>query len=134
MGLDNGIMLKIKDKEKFGEIPAWILRKPWEDEHNFDYEILYWRKCWNVRAEILSYLMADDEEYQWTLTLMELKDIFKILSSLYNSRNWDSSQSIWTWDEIGEFYKNNLKYAKKVLKWLKTKPIDSFEVYFYDSY
>ena len=41
MGLDNGIMLKIKDKEKFGEIPAWIRREPWEDEHNFDYEVLY---------------------------------------------------------------------------------------------
>lgn len=64
MGLDNGIMLKIKDKEKFGEIPAWIRREPWEDEHNYDYEILYWRKCWNVRAEILTYLAADADEYQ----------------------------------------------------------------------
>lgn len=134
MGLDNGIMLKIKDKEKFGEIPAWIHREPWEDEHNYDYEILYWRKCWNVRAAILSYLMADDDEYQWTLTLMELKDIFRILGTLYNWHNWDSSQSIWSWDEIRESYKENLKYAHRVLKWLETKPTDSFEIYFYDSY
>lgn len=134
MGLDNGIMLKIKNKEKFGEIPAWILRKPWEDEYNFDYEILYWRKCWNIRAEILGYLRANSDEYQWTLTLAQLKDIIKVLDSFLVWHNWDSSQSIWTWDEIGESYRNDLKYARKVAKWLKTKPEDSYELYFYDSY
>ena len=134
MGLDNGIMLKIKDKEKFGEIPVWIRREPWEDEHNYDYEILYWRKCWNVRAEILTYLAADDDEYEWNLSLMELRDILKILNHLYNWHSCDSSQSIWSWDEIKDTYLNNLEYARKVLKWLETKPADSFEIYFYDSY
>lgn len=134
MGLDNGIQFKILDKQKFGDIPEWFKREAWEDQYNYDYEVLYWRKCWNVRAEILSYLRADSDEYQWTLTLVQLKDIFKILNSLYVWHNWDSSQSIWTWDEIGETYKKNLKYARKVLKWLETKPKDSYQLYFYDSY
>lgn len=134
MGLDNGIMFKIKDKERFGEIPAWIRRETWEDEYNYDYEILYWRKCWNVRAEILTYLAADDDEYEWNLTLMELRDILKILNHLYTKQNWDESMTIWSWDEIEDHYRDNLEYARKVLKWLGTKPADSFEVYFYDSY
>lgn len=134
MGLDNGIMFRIKNKEQFGEIPAWFRRESWEDEHNYDYEILYWRKCWNVRAEILTYLAADDDEYEWNLTLMELRDILKILNPLYTKQGWDESMTIWSWDEIGDRYRDNLKYARKVLKWLETKPADSFEVYFYDSY
>lgn len=134
MGLDNGIQFKILDKQKFGDIPKWFRREDWEDQHNFDYEVLYWRKCWNVRAEILSYLEASDDEYEWTLSLMDLQDICKILKKLYTKENWDEGGSIWSWDEIKKNYPANLKYARKVLKWLETKPEGSYELYFYDSY
>ena len=134
MGLDNGIMLKIIDKEKFGPMPAWIKREEWEDQYNYDYDILYWRKCWNVRAVILSYLEASDDEYEWTLSLMDLQDICKILKKLYTKENWDESQSIWSWDEIKKTYITNLRYACRVLKWLHTKPEGSYQLYFYDSY
>ena len=100
----------------------------------YDLEVAYWRKCWNVRAEILSYLQADDDEYEWTLGLMDLQDICKILKKLYTKANWDESQSIWSWDEIKKNYPANLKYARKVLKWLGTKPEGSYQLYFYDSY
>ena len=72
MGLDNGIDFKILDKEKFGEIPAWIKREEWEEKYGFDYEMLYWRKCWNVRQEILIYLGSSDDEYEWVLDLNDL--------------------------------------------------------------
>ena len=47
MGLDNGIVLKIKDKEKFGgdRLPSWMPRADWEDEGNYPWEILYWRNA-----------------------------------------------------------------------------------------
>ena len=134
MGLDNGIQFKILDKQKFGDIPKWFKREDWEDKHNFDYEVLYWRKCWNVRAVILSYLEASDDEYHWTLSLMDLKDICKLLKKLYTKANWDEMHSIWSWDEIKKIYPSNLRYARKVLKWLETKPEGSYELYFYDSY
>ena len=101
MGLDNGIMFKIKNKEQFGEIPSWFRRESWEDEHNFDYEILYWRKCWNVRAEILSYLPNTHHEGgEFNMTPDQLEDICKILKGLYSKKNWDETESIWSWDEI----------------------------------
>ena len=134
MGLDNGIQFRILDREKFGDIPKWFKREPWEDKHGCDYEVLYWRKCWNVRAEILSYLEASDDEYEWALSLMDLQDICKILKELYRKENWDERQSIWSWDEIKKNYPANLKYARKVLKWLSTKPEGSYQLYFYDSY
>lgn len=134
MGLDNGIQFKILDKQKFGEIPSWFRREAWEDQHNFDYEVLYWRKCWNVRREIMGYLKVDEDCIETNMTLDQLEDIFKILKTLYTKENWDDGGSIWSWDEIGKNYLANLKYARKVLKWLKTKPEDSYQLYFYDSY
>ena len=135
MGLDNGILLKIKDKETFGPMPHWIKREEWEDKYNYDYDILYWRKCWNVRAEILGYIGACDDEYQWDLSVADLENIIHLLETyIYSEENWDASQSIWSWEEIGENLLYHLEYAKKIAAWLRTKPYDSYQLYFYDSY
>ena len=138
MGLDNGIDFKILDKEKFGEIPAWIKREEWEEKYGFDYEMLYWRKCWNVRQEILIYLGSSDDEYEWVLDLNDLQNIFKILKGMYKQGLWtadyECGMTIWSWDDIRYTYPRNLKYAKRVAKWLATKPKDSYEIKFYDSY
>lgn len=134
MGLDNGIMLKIVDKETFGPMPAWIKREDWEDKYNFDYEVLYWRKCWNVRAVILFYLNGHQEGGDFPMQLEDLLYINKTLKKLYTKKNWDERQSIWSWEDIKESYPENLKYAEKVAEWLKTKPEGSYQLYFYDSY
>lgn len=136
MGLDNGIQFKILDKQKFGDIPSWFRREAWEDKYEYDYEILYWRKCWNVRSAILGYLgdFFDEEEVETNITLDQLEDIFAILKTLYTKESWDEGGSIWSWDDIKKNYPANLKYARKVLKWLRTKPSDSYQLFFYDSY
>ena len=135
MGLDNGIMFKIKNKEKFGAIPSWFRREEWEEKYNYDYEVLYWRKCWNVRDAILNYLPnTNDYGGNFDMTLEQLEDIFEILKGLYNEESWDEGDSIWSWEEVGEAYIEHLEYARKVLAWLKTKPEDSYQLYFYDSY
>lgn len=136
MGLDNGIQFKILDKQKFGDIPSWFKREAWEDKYEYDYEILYWRKCWNVRGAILNYLcdFFDEEEVETNITLGQLEDIFAILKTLYTKESWNDGGSIWSWDDVKKNYPANLKYARKVLKWLRTKPSDSYQLYFYDSY
>lgn len=116
-------------------MPAWIKREEWEDKYGYDYDILYWRKCWNVRAEILSYLPSThDDGGEFDMTLDQLQDILGILKNLYTKANWDEGRSIWSWNEIKKTYPANLKYARSVLKWLKTKPEESYRLYFYDSY
>ena len=138
MGLDNGINLRIKNKETFGPMPAWIKREEWEDKYGYDYEVMYWRKCWNVRYEVLSYLGASDDEYEWHLDLNDMKEILKILKAMYKPHLWqadyDGHMSIWSWDDVKHSYRRELRYMKKMMKWLATKPADSYEVYFYDSY
>ena len=131
-------MLKIKNKETFGTMPKWIRREEWEDKYDRDYEVMYWRKCWNVRYEILSYLGASDDEYEWSLDLNDMKEILKLLKNMYKPRLWqadyDGHMTIWSWDDVKNSYRSNLRYMKRVIKWLATKPTDSYEVYFYDSY
>ena len=135
MGLDNGINFKILDKEVFGELPNWIRREAWEDQYGFDYEVFYWRKCWNVRNAIIGYLGMHDNEYECTITVYDLENITNILErKIYGKDKWEDSLSIWTWEESGEFFTERLEYARKIVEWLKTKPFGSFELYFYDSY
>ena len=135
MGLDNGIMFKIKNKEKFGAIPSWFRREEWAEKCNYDYEVLYWRRCWNVREAILNYLPnTHDDGGTFDMTTEQLEGIFDILEGLYSAENWNDDESMRSWEEIGEAYVENLKYARKVLAWLKTKPADSYQLYFYDTY
>ena len=50
MGLDNGILLKVKNQEKMGKMPSWL--KPyvsWSDRDTCTtFELMYWRKCYNM--------------------------------------------------------------------------------------
>ena len=138
MGLDNGINLKLLDKDAFGKFPKWFKRSDWEEQHGLDYEIMYWRKCWNVRYEMLSYIGASDDECQWNLDLNDMTEIFKLLKTMYKPLLWqadyDGHMTIWSWDDVKYRYRRELRYMKRIMKWLKTKPLGSYEIYFYDSY
>ena len=130
MGLDNGIVLKIIDREEFGPIPEWFRHEEWERED--EYEINYWRKCWNVRAEIMAYLGMDNDQCEAVMTVDDLRTVNKIVKSIYNPTDW--SNSIWDWDEIKDCYLRKLAYAKRMAQFLKKRPASSYEIFFYDSY
>ena len=122
MGLDNSIVLKIKDKEKFGgdRLPSWMPRADWEDEGNYPWEILYWRKCWNIREVIFEHLIenkikvCDDCSFDMPMPL----DVF------------------WTWKDIEKtgYHQERLALAMRLVGWLETKDPESYEISFYDSY
>lgn len=141
MGLDNGIMIKITDSQKLGVIPKWIQRTGCEESAN-SIEIDYWRKCWNVRAEIFDYINRNNcpaideyQEYEYELNINDTLSILEqIKENCYSAKKWDDSQSIWEWNEVKRNYKSRLRQAKKIVKWLKGKPIDSYQIIFYDSY
>ena len=40
MGLDNGIMLKIKNREKFGNVVPFLNHEDWEDKDEYEIFIL----------------------------------------------------------------------------------------------
>ena len=145
MGLDNGIVLKIKDKEKFGSdrLPSWMPRADWEDEGNYPWEILYWRKCWNIRDVIFQHLKdnhiktSEECEFDMPMSLEVFWNLCVKLEKCYTEKWWNEhNDSIWSWEEVDDSgnYKEQLMRACRLVGWLETKDPSSYEICFYDSY
>ena len=137
MGLDNGLILHTR---KPIEIPEEIEVDFSIEEGplKYSYELLYFRKCWNIRREVVRALNADYEYCgkAW-LTINEVKKIWWAISEVNHKGAWDDNDSIWTWDEI----KDRLDHSLLALEWLvkfmrqhvgEKKPF--YMVEFYDSY
>lgn len=137
MGLDNGLILHTREPIEIPEeIEADVSIE--EGPLKFSYELLYFRKCWNVRREVVRALNADYEYCgkAW-LTIDEVKKIWWAISEVNHKGAWDDNDSIWTWDEI----KDRLDHSLLALEWLvkfmrqhvgEKEPF--YMVEFYDSY
>lgn len=138
MGLDNSIEVKrTPETNKIERLK--IFNKDWDKELKYDFEICYWRKCWNIRNDILCILDVPryGNDYEWCVSKENVDEIIKLLSS-YNEDNWeDSGSCIWefTSDEEGWSYSEHIKQDIESLRLLRDL-MDKYklEVYFYDSY
>lgn len=132
MGLDNGIQIKRKQglpDEVFKKFDTDVTRK-WE----YDLEVAYWRKCWNIRALIYETLCAPQEND--SEIPMDRQDVLNIITILkrINGRNWYNlpCDSIWSWSEYKASHRRNIANLKWLARFMKKHP--DIEVYFYDSY
>lgn len=133
MGLDNGIEVRRKDN-----LPNCVLcfDEEWTRKNNYDLEVAYWRKCWNVRYVIFDVLRrGDDNDSVIDITREELVEIIKRLESDINYFDFlegGSYSCIWDWNTLRRIQKRNIKNLKKLARMMKRHP--EIEVYFYDSY
>ena len=138
MGLDNGILVR-KDCVT-NKIAQKLLSRYINNFFPNYYEIAYWRKCWNIRRELIDILDFDDStlnDCDYPITSKnQIDQIISYLKSL-NEETWcnDGSSwgdSIWEWEEIEDCIKEQIK-ALKTLKFAMffDKNIRAF---FYDSY
>ena len=130
MGLDNWI--SIKHNENTPKCVARCFKKSYD---GYEYEVAYWRKCWNVREIIFRTVeryTEENRECEITLTRDDVVKIIKKLQSLtedtYNSRGG----CIWGWKDFRRINRRNIRALKK-LSWIMLWHWD-LEVYFYDSY
>ena len=132
MGLDNGICVKRNEKSMAIYNKLQRFEESWDKEHKYDFEIAYWRKCWNVRSRIIWCLGCGEDD---GCTTIQRDDIPKIISELqsFNAKNWneDSWGSIWDWDEQKPHMKRYIKNLKYLYRLMSKYDLD---VYFYDSY
>ena len=135
MGLDNGIEIRrTPATNKIEELK--VFNRSWDKELEYDFEITYWRKCWNIRNDIL-YIIGERWNYglEFNLTPIDIDHIIELLKS-YNEENWEESGgSIWMWNDGEWSYSEKIKQDIENLKLLR-KLMDKYdmEVYFYDSY
>lgn len=135
MGLDNSI--EIKRNAYTNSIPE--LRQfelECDKVHEYDFEVCAWRKCWNIRNDIL-WIIGErfGDQYEYVLPKEDIDQIIKLLES-YNADNFeDSGSCIWDWDDEEYPYSEKIQQdiaSLKVLRQLMDKY--ELEVYFYDSY
>ena len=128
MGLDNGIMIKKNRK----------IEKKFQDKYDYyayadSYEIVYWRKCWNLRAAVQSITGVYFDNADVRLKKEDIEDLIEFLGKL-NEKNWESyGYSIWSWEEYEDNIQKNIEDLKYLLKYMKKYPKE-VEVWFYDSY
>ena len=130
MGLDNGIVIKKNEKtsaieDKFGALFD-------ERTYNDEYDVCYWRKCWNIRNEIL-YIINHrfEEEYEFSLDVEDVEQIIEFLGSLDADTWTDSGSSIWDWDEMEEHVQQDIENLNALVELMQEYDLD---VKFYDSY
>ena len=129
MGLDNGIIVKKTNTTmKMYDNKSPYITYEWDNE----FEVAYWRKCWNVRNDIFT--ITDGWENDQSYTILDKDDIYSIIRLLksYNKKNWDQNETIWPWTEHKKINKRHIRNLKYLYRYMKK--YDDIEVYFYDSY
>lgn len=132
MGLDNGIMVK---NVKLTDLPSQM-----EIDQMYEYddgvEIAYWRKCWDLRNDILHLVFpeiwaSDPLAYRFPLTPDKLLAIIDDIEWYINHPS-DWRNSIWSWDEYVPILQKNKFNLLLFYNWWEKHP--EIEAYFYDSF
>lgn len=137
MGLDNGLILHTREPIEIPEdfrFDFSIENEPLK----YSYEILYFRKCWNIRREVVRALNADYEYCgkAW-LTIDEVKKIWWAINEINHENIWESGSSIWTYDEIKDKLDRSLLALEWLIGFMREHVGDKTPFYmveFYDSY
>ena len=137
MGLENGLILHTREPIEIPKELHFDLSMG-DEPLKYSYDLLYFRKCWNIRREIVHVLNAGYEYCgkAW-LTIDEVKKIWWAINEINHENVWESGSSIWMYDEI----KGRLDHSLLALEWLidfmrehvgDREPF--YMVEFYDSY
>lgn len=161
MGLDNGIILKIKSKrarefyknfcEETGLRWSGDYDSNTKNENEIKIEVCYWRKFWGFRNECFYINLLNDEDYYYYNTVEQIKAVYSALEEYTEKDYWydNENNSIWDYYEylhiiygslgnlkmvenlIQEFLRNGFKLRSNEDNYDEDVDI---EVYMYDSY
>ena len=138
MGLDNGIVLHSREPIIIPlEVRATLEVYPLDRYFNYNYDLCYWRKCWNIRRAVAQVLEAGAEYVgKCFLTISEVKGIWWALNELDDEKTWEASPhgSIWTYDEIKDNLQNSMLSLEWLIFFMRNTDERLYMVEFYDSY
>lgn len=142
MGLDNGITLTTRTKLDLND---WEIKPDYitvefdewgtEDSNKgYVYNICYWRKCWNVRSDILEILDAGRERGIYRIETVS--QVLRIREALVNyllyPERW--GDSIWSMDEMAPHLAQDIMNLGWLVDYMKEHKGEKFVIEFYDSY
>lgn len=139
MGLDNGIVIKLKPdstreySDLVKSIKSFFLYHDFLDSNNP--QICYWRKCWNVREIFLKCLNngKENDSCYYQIEKDDIEPIIKKLIKILNKEEWESDgNSIWEFEEYLPKMITDLANLKLLIKFMDEN--QDVVVYFYDSF
>lgn len=136
MGLDNGIYVRSNRRKITRDMLPLELDYPFEKDYDDDgVEILYWRKNWGIRTEVVNTFNPDNNnEYHYLIeTPEEVFTLIKIIVSWMDKEKWEEEgDSIWEYEEVRHMLQQNVINLAIIAAFMKNNP----DIYltFYDSY
>ena len=154
MGLDNGVEITynigLLEGEKITNFSVpYALRENSmsmyvyanENETLLESEVVYWRKWWGCRNEVVRYLNnkynMDGNTWRWKLDTEDCRAIINILYEFDDPDAWlEDGQSIWDYndDNIHGQIQGDIQALKNIIALMDKKDPRLVKVEFYDSY
>ena len=136
MGLDNGILVKSNKRQLTrNDLPTGIVY-PFNEDYQNGIEIIYWRKCWGIRNEIMNTFgwRFIDDQYQFEIdTPEQVFKLIEIIASWLDEKRWDEEgNSIWEYDTMRSTLIANIVNLSMIYIYMFSNPDVYLE--FYDSY
>ena len=136
MGLDNGIILKLKENKVPEDFPSLETLDSFDLENvekRGELEIAYWRKCWGIRAAIMGVLHMKDDDYEHLIEADDCPALRRALMKFLKYDYWEeNADSIWEFEEYFDHMLDIVINLKWLERRLKAHPEET--AYFYDSY
>lgn len=138
MGLDNGIYIRSKKRLRLPDFcgDKMIYEREADSDEvaeiAYDHYVLYWRKWWSFRNDVMEQCGFADGDYEFALDLPTLQTIADIHHYYNNEEVWNEAKSIWTWEEVKERFLEQEKVFQWLLRFKHLHP--EAEIFFYDSY
>lgn len=140
MGLDNGFDVRSKSYdgdqflEEFGQNHPEFVK---QYSTGKEYELAYWRKCYNVRHKMFNSFPQFEDAEGGTIKISELPKLKGIMTYFLTKKNWHrDGSSIWTWEQQLHNTANIIYLITEFMEDIKDAGItdDDIEINFYDSY
>ena len=137
IGLDNGIYVKSNKRIITREqLPNDIIY-PFSEEYEGSVEIVYWRKCWGLRNDIMNtfgWRTRPFDEWEFEIsTPAQVIDLIALIAKWLDKERWENEgDSIWEYDEVREMLIQQIINLALIHGYMSSNP-DVYLV-FYDSY
>ena len=136
MGLDNGFYVKSNKRKITRDILPTGITYPFDKDYMDEVEIVYHRKDWGWRNEIMNTFGWRDNNTQWKFEIEKPSDVMTLIditASWMNEERWENEgSSIWAYDEIHDRLVHDIVNFALIMAFMENNPDIYLE--FYDSY
>ena len=134
MGLDNGFLVKSDRRQLTRAMLPDQMMYPFDEDYNDDIEIVYHRKDWGWRNDIMQHFGWGENKYTHTIdTPAQVLELIELTAHWLDEGRWEEEgRSIWDYDQARPHLIEDIINFACIYGFMKDNPDVYLE--FYDSY